>query len=226
MELKKFLKNLNINYKDIEIYKKAITHTSYINENNLDSSESYERLEFLGDAVLQKVVSKWLYENSTRAPGEMTLIRSKIVRKEALANIARELGLNEVLRIGKGENRNNLSDSVLEDSLESLLGALEEDLGHEITEKFIDNHISWRAGAIHLDDMKDFKTKLQELLQAERRSNVIYETKETEELNKDGKILFQSKVSFDGNVLGIGRGISKKKAETEAAREAYNKVVK
>jgi ribonuclease-3 len=74
--------------------------------------------------------------------------------------------------------------------------------------------------------MKDFKTKLQELLQAEKRSNVIYETKDIKETDAEGKLIFEASVSFDGNILGTGRGSSKKKAETEAARIAYEKVVK
>jgi ribonuclease-3 len=137
-----FLNKLNINYKDISIYEKAVTHLSYINENNLKDHDSYERLEFLGDAVLQKIVSKFLYENTTRLQGEMTLIRSKLVRKESLASIAREMGICQILRLGKGENRDNLSDSVLEDTLEAIIGAIEEDLGHKESEQFVNQYIS------------------------------------------------------------------------------------
>ena len=225
-KLSKFLNKLNINYKDLSIYEKAITHLSYINENNLKDHDSYERLEFLGDAVLQKIVSKFLYENTTTLPGEMTLIRSKLVKKESLASIARDMKLCKVLRLGKGEDRKNLSDSVLEDTLEALIGAVEEDLGHIASEKFVNEYISWRVGDISLDEMKDFKTKLQELLQAEKRSNVIYETKDIGKTDEEGKLIFESNVSFDGNILGTGFGSSKKKAETEAAKVAYKKVVK
>jgi ribonuclease-3 len=141
-KLAEFLNKLDIKFEDLSLYDKAMTHLSYINEHNLTDSDSYERLEFLGDAVLQKVVSKYLYNNSTRQPGEMTLLRSKLVRKESLASIARELGIHEVIKIGKGENREHLSDSVLEDALEALVGAIEADLGEKASSEFVDTNIS------------------------------------------------------------------------------------
>ena len=229
METKKieeFLRKQEIDFKDISHYIKALSHMSWINEHNLTIEDSYERLEFLGDAVIQRAVSRYLYDYSHRTPGEMTLLRSKIVKKESLANIGREIGLDKIILIGKGEDRNKLSDSVIEDSMEALVGAIEEDLGPTVSEKFVNDNISWRVGRVDLDEMKDFKTRLQELLQAEKRSNVVYETITTDKTDKEGRQIFKAIVTFDGVTLGEGEGVSKKKAETAAAEQAYNKMVK
>jgi len=97
---------------------------------NLEASDSYERLEFLGDAALQLAISEYLFEtHGDLSPGEMTLLRSKVVNKSALAKVARELKIQDVMLLGKGEKRQQLADSVMEDVLEAFIGAMYVDLG-------------------------------------------------------------------------------------------------
>jgi ribonuclease-3 len=141
-KIKVLLKKLNIKYENINYYVEAFSHLSYTNEHKSKNLSSYERLEFLGDAVLQKVSSEYLFRHSSRDPGEMTLIRSKLVRKESLAKIARELKLDKYILLGKGTLKETLSDSILEDVLEALIGAIELDLGHVASITFINNNIS------------------------------------------------------------------------------------
>lgn len=225
-DIKKFLGKLKVEFNSTEQFEVALTHMSWVNENNLEAKNSYERLEFLGDSVLGLAVSKWLFTHSVdKSPGDMTLLRSKVVNKQILAKISRELKLQKVLRLGKGENRENLSDSVMEDILEAFIGAVYMDSGFEKAEKFVNKHIAWRIANLKMEEVKDFKTKLQEHLQANNRSNVVYKTvKETK--SKDGSITFHVIVKFDGVILGEGQGESKKNAEKSAAAEAYSKLVR
>lgn len=224
-DIGKTLRKLKINFNSLNYYEAALTHMSWVNENNLEANNSYERLEFLGDSVLGLSISKWLFTNSVdKTPGEMTLLRSKVVNKQMLAKISRELKLHKVLKLGKGENRNQLSDSVMEDILEAFIGAIYMDLGFKSARKFVDDYVSWRIANLKMENAKDFKTKLQEHLQANNRSNVIYETVKEEKMN-NGSIIFHVVVKFDGVTLGQGSGVSKKKAEKSAASAAYSKLV-
>lgn len=221
----KFLEKQEIPYNSLEQYEIAMTHMSFVNEQNLEHRNSYERLEFLGDSVLGLAISKWLFIHSVnKTPGEMTLLRSKVVNKTALAKISRDLNLHKLLRLGKGENRSQLSDSVMEDIFEALVGAIYIDAGFPVAEAFIEKYVAYRIANIDMDDIKDYKTKLQEHLQANNRSNVEYKTIK-EEKKKDG-IIFHVEVLFDGVTLGKGSGVSKKKAQQDAAKSAYGKLVK
>lgn len=224
-ELKNFLKKNEIDFINIEPYVLAFTHMSYINEKKMNVLESYERLEFLGDAVLQLITAKYLYENfESKLPGDMTILRSNIVNKSSLSSISRKLKLNKVLRLGKGEQRNKLPDSLLEDVLESLIGAIYVDLGFKAAERFINKNISYLINEISEESMKDYKTKLQEHLQVPKRSSIIYKTI-SEKKNKDDKTEFESEIIFEGITIGRGKGFSKKKSEQEAAKKAYDKLV-
>ena len=131
VELGKFLEVMGIPYKDIHLFKEAFTHPSYTNENK---GKNYERLEFLGDSVLQYYVSKFIYEKYPNKPeGELTLLRSKLVREESLARFSRELGLGAQIFLGAGEEHNGGRDrnSVLADIFEAFIGAISEDCGIE-----------------------------------------------------------------------------------------------
>ena len=169
VELGKFLEVMGIPYKDIHLFKEAFTHPSYTNENK---GKNYERLEFLGDSVLQYYVSKFIYEKYPNKPeGELTLLRSKLVREESLARFSRELGLGAQIFLGAGEEHNGGRDrnSVLADIFEAFIGAISEDCGIEYVLKILDMTIYKHVEDVNYDDITDFKTKLQELIQADQR---------------------------------------------------------
>jgi len=223
MNLENFLTKQNIKFNNIEQYNVAFTHTSFVHEQK-EEVESYERLEFLGDAILGKIISGYLFNEMDMDPGDMTLLRSNIVNKKFLSMVGRELSLNEYMRLGKGENKDTLSDSVYEDVYESLIGAIYLDAGYEQTKEFIYQTIIPKINDIDLDDLKDYKTKLQELLQAEKGKSVTYKTINQERI--DNVLHFEAVAEFDDQVLGTGKGLSKKSAEKEAAKDAYKRVAK
>ena len=175
-KIKDFLERENIKYKKIEMYEIAFLHSSYTHETPWDD-ESYERIEFLGDSVLGKVVSEFLYINfPTYDQGDMTLMKHYVVNKKFLAEVGKKLGLAELMWLGAGEDRNNLSDSVYEDVFEALVGAIYLDAGADEVKKFIHKNITSKVKEIDIEDVKDPKTKLQELLQSEKRQSVTYDT--------------------------------------------------
>ena len=177
MELEKFLQVMEIPYHDIEIFKQAFTHTSYANENKLKNHD-YERLEFLGDAVLQYHVSRYLFDLYPTMPeGRLTKLRSKLVREESLARFARELDLGAYIYLGAGEinNGGRDRDSVLADIFEAFMGAICHDCGMKYVDMMLKKTIYRHINDVNYDDITDFKTKLQELIQADQRKTVTYE---------------------------------------------------
>lgn len=218
-QIKAFLKKENIKYKDLKQYELPFLHTSYTHETPWDD-ESYERLEFFGDSVLGGVVSKFLYLNFPQYDqGDMTLLKHFVVNKEFLAKVGRKLKLHELLWLGVGEDRYNLSDSVYEDVFEALVGAIYLDAGRKEASKFIHKHITSNLEHITLDDVKDPKTKLQEMLQVEKRMSVTYDTDKKPDEDK----LFTSRVIFGESIIGVGKGTSKKDAEKAAAKDAIER---
>mgnify|MGYP001779725342 FL=1 len=176
MELEKFLQVMEIPYHDIEIFKQAFTHTSYANENKLKNHD-YERLEFLGDAVLQYHVSRYLFDLYPTMPeGRLTKLRSKLVREESLARFARELDLGAYIYLGAGEinNGGRDRDSVLADIFEAFMGAICHDCGMKYVDMMLKKTIYRHINDVNYDDITDFKTKLQELIQADQRKTVTY----------------------------------------------------
>ncbi len=217
-----FLLKKNIQYKNIALYRKAFTHTSYVHETNDDSIDSYERLEFLGDAILGKTIAVYLYENySDLEPGDLSLMRSNIVCKSSLAKLGKRFELEKLAFFGRGEINKTPSDSIYEDMVESLIGAIYLDLGEEVTKKFIIKLFKPIIIAIDLNALKDFKTQLQEELQSEKRKTVKYRT--IEKNNDKNEKMFFSQVLLDNLVLGEGFSTSKKKAEQKAAQNALEK---
>ena len=226
MELEKFLQAMEIPYHDIEIFKQAFTHTSYANENKLKNHD-YERLEFLGDAVLQYHVSRYLFDLYPTMPeGRLTKLRSKLVREESLARFARELDLGAYIYLGAGEinNGGRDRDSVLADIFEAFMGAICHDCGMKYVDMMLKKTIYRHINDVNYDDITDFKTKLQELIQADQRKTVTYEL-----LSATGPSnypVFEMAVKMDDMILGTGIGSSKKRAEQQAAKDALNKLAK
>lgn len=225
MEIKFFLEEHNIKYRAIDNYILAFTHMSFVHESKIFFVESYERLEFLGDAVLGHIVSEYIYKNfSEMSEGELTLLRSNLVNKKNLGKIGRELNFEKYIKIGQGEQKDNLSDSVYEDIFESLVGAIYLDIGYRAVKKFVLKHIKAKIDTINFNNLKDFKTKLQEVLQSAKGKSVNYKLVKQKRI--DNVMHFWSNVIFDDQILGQGHGLSKKDAEQKAAKDAYNRMAK
>ena len=215
------LKKLGIETKHPEIYETALTHTSYANEHRV---ESYERLEYLGDAVLELIMSEYLYKNTNEVEGVMTKLRSHYVCENALYEYSRLLGYNEYLRLGHGEEESGgkYRKAIVADIFESMLGAMYLDQGLDFVKKFMNQHIIPVMKSDSLNFFDDYKSKLQELVQTDKKS-LEYEL--VSESGPAHKKEFTVVVKIDHVIYGTGTARSKKEAEQEAARDAINKSV-
>ena len=215
----KILEELGIIPNNISIYEKAFSHTSYANENNV---ESYERLEFLGDAVLELVISEYLYRNTERVEGEMTKLRSAYVCENANFEYAMELGLNEYLKLGHGEEENGgrTRKAIVADIFESFIGAMFLDQGLDVVKKFIYKVVIPKIEDKSLELFNDYKSVLQELVQTDKRS-LVYEV--VEESGPSHDKTFTVVVKIDDIIYGKGTAHSKKEAEQQAAHDALKK---
>ena len=203
-----------------ELIKRAFTHSSYVNENK--KGEDYERLEFLGDKVLDFLVSEYLYINEHLKEGEMTKLRANYVCENALYEYSKELGLNNYLRLGKGEEASGGRDrkAVVADIFEAFLAATyltyglskAKEIVYDVVIKAIENKEDYF--------LQDYKSLLQELLQADKQGA------EYEVIKEEGPAhirTFTTVVKIDGVVLGTGTAGSKKESEQEAAKDALSK---
>jgi ribonuclease-3 len=214
---------LGYKFQSAELAGLALTHRSYAAEHHLDIS--YERLEFLGDAVLQLVVTRHLYEQYERlAEGEMAKVRAAVVNQKTLATLARRLALGECILLGQGEETSGGrdKDSILADVVEALLGAIYLDGGYEPAADLILAMwvplISERASA---PGGRDYKTRLQEEL-AQRGLHPHYVISES---GPDHAKMFTAALWVDSELVGTGNGSSKKRAEQAAASDAWNALV-
>lgn len=213
----KVFKKLDINPTNMNLYTAAVTHSSFSNEN--PSYPDYERLEFLGDAVLEIIISDYLYKERKLEEGVMTRMRASYVCEEACATYAKELGLDVDIRVGSGEV---LNQTITADVFEAFVAALYLDQGFEFTKKFVLNIIT-KYIEEEVDFLHDYKSTLQELVQTEKKS-LVYEV-----INEEGPShnkTFTSIVKIDDIVMGKGIGNSKKASEQEAARDALSKQAK
>lgn len=215
-------KKFNLETDNKELYIRALTHTSYANENKC---ESYERLEYLGDAVLELVMSEYLYNKTDYPEGEMTKIRANYVCEEALYAYSLNLGLNEFLRLGVGEEESGgrMRKAIVADIFEAFIGAMFLDKGIEAPKKFIYDNV---IPIIEKDDMpflQDYKSTLQEAVQTNKKS-LEYEI--IDESGPAHNKTFTSIVKIDGRIYGKGTAHSKKEAEQKAAADALAKCVK
>ncbi len=213
----KIFKRLDINPTNINLYCNAVTHSSYTNEN--PSYPNYERLEFLGDAVLEIIISDYLYKERKLEEGLMTRMRSSYVCEEACACYAKELKLDEEIKIGSGES---INQTILADVFEAFVAALYLDQGFEFTKEFVLNIIV-KYIEKNIEFLHDYKSTLQELVQTVKKS-VVYEV--VEEKGPSHNKTFTSIVKVDGIIMGKGSAGSKKASEQEAAREALSKQAK
>lgn len=214
----KILEQLKINSNQENLYVQALTHTSYSNE-HLDC-ESYERLEFLGDAVLELIISDYLYNEKHLEEGTMTKMRASYVCEAACCTYAKKLGLDAYVCLGSGEVEANTT--ILADVFESFIGAMYLDQGIAFTKQFVMDVIKEYIDR-KVDFLHDYKSELQELVQTVRKS-VVYEI--IDEKGPAHNRLFTCQVRVDDIVMGSGTGSSKKAAEQEAAKEALKKQVR
>lgn len=225
-EIKNILKMpIEEKIKTTKFYQEAFTHKSYSNENHLDYS--YERLEFLGDAILSGHVTYFIWGHFLNmTEGEMTNLRSKAVREETLAAASLSLSLEKYLFLGHGEENTGGKQrvSILSDIFESFLAAVYIDLGHGAVNKILNLTLyEWILNNA-FDTMVDYKTKLQEYVQNEKRNPIIY--KLLEQSKKNNITFFVIGAYLDDILLGKGEGSTKKKAEQEAAKAALEKLSK
>ena len=217
-----FLKKYKIKTKQLELYKTAFTHTSYANE---EAEVSYERLEFLGDAVLELIVSEYLYKTTDFEEGVMTKMRAHYVNENALYEYAIHLKMNEDILLGKGEEEQGgkYRKAILADVFEAFLGALYLDQGLVGVKRFIYNNVIPLMKDPSIELFTDYKSLLQEQVQTDKRS---LEYVLTEEKGPSHKKEFTVIVKIDNIVYGQGTAHSKKQAEQEAAKDALNKSAK
>lgn len=221
-----YIKSLGIPYKDITLYIQALSHTSYAHECK-KPNQSYERLEFLGDAVLELFVSDYFYRNHAELnEGAMTKNRAAVVREESLVEYARALDLPKHMLLGKGEANSGGYDraAIIADSFEALLGAIYLDLGLEFTFSCANR---WIVPFIQSEQVlreRDFKTALQELIQGDGIHEIFYEI--ISETGPAHNKEFTASITLDEVVLGTGVGKTKKEAEQRAAQSALNILAK
>ena len=210
---------LGYRFRDPRLLEKALTHSSYANEGR-HGLESNERLEFLGDSVLGFVAAKYLFEKETGPEGELTKLRAAVVCEKALCSYSRELGLGDYLLLGKGERLTGGAErpSILADAFEAVIAAMFLDGGLEPVRGFVLRFVEKEATNQRKRHFKDYKTTLQEIVQQNPEEKLEYVL--TGESGPDHSKQFVVEVHLNSNVIGTGRGRSKKEAEQQAAREA------
>ena len=212
-------KEINYIFKDKELLKNALTHKSYAYENHIESNE---KLEFLGDSILEFLSSKYLYNNFPNlSEGEMTKVRATIVCEESLYEVAKKHNFSDFLLVGKSERQNNgnTRPAIMADSVEAVIAAIYFDSGLEEAEKFIIENLKEAANIASKNvGKKDYKTVLQEKLQENGEVHIEY--KIIKEDGPDHNKVFTAQVSFNNRILATGVGKTKKAAEMEAAKSA------
>ena len=218
MNLEQFEKNIGYNFNNKGLLKKSLTHTSYAYENKVDSNE---KLEYLGDSILEFVVSKYLYNNYTNlSEGEMTKVRANVVCEKSLFVIAKRHNFSDFLYLGKSERASkNSKEAIMADAVEALIAAIYLDSGLESAEKFIIDNLKdyIDESTKHVGD-KDYKTVLQEKLQVHGDVSIKYNV--IKELGPDHEKLFIVEVECNNKKLAEGMGKNKKQAEMDAAKNA------
>ncbi len=215
-ELITLQKNLGYKFKNISLLETAVTHSSYANEQS-GGVECNERLEFLGDSILGFVSAKYFFEKYNSPEGELTKHRAARVCESALCLFSKELGIGSALRLGKGEMRMGGRErpSILADAFEAVLAAVFLDGGLEEASKIVLRFIPRHD---ELDETKDYKTLLQEIIQRNREEHIEYVLADAS--GPDHAKVFSVEVHLNSNVIGRGTGRSKKLAEQHAAKEA------
>lgn len=218
---RRFLKDNGLKFKDEKLMQLALMHPSYSQEKH--ASYSNQRLEFLGDSVLNFVIAEYLYTNYTdKAEGELTKIRAKVVCEKALVNVARNINLGDYLLLGKGEEMSGgrKRKSILADTLEAVIGAIYLDQGFDVAKAYIIKHLDNSVKEAASGNYSDYKSRLQEYVQGKYGQNVCY--KIIDESGPAHAKSFVAGVYYENQLLTTGTGKSKKEAEQNAARKVLD----
>ena len=225
MDLSKLEENIGYKFNDINLLKKALTHTSYANEHHIESNE---KLEFLGDSILEFVSSKYIYNNyGFLKEGEMTKVRADVVCEKSLYKVALRHNFSDFLYLGKSQimSGDTKRPAILADSVEAVIAAIFFDSGIGQAENFIVENLKDEIKVASKNvGMKDYKTVLQEKFQVHGDVEIRYVI--LEEKGPDHDKTFVAQVSCDGKKLAVGEGKNKKTAEMDAAHKALIKLEK
>lgn len=217
-----YAESLGLEFNDAGYLRQALTHRSLVNEVGYTGQADNQRLEFLGDAVVDFVVAEWLFRRYPDAQeGELTSLRAEIVRTQGLAALAAEIDLGRVLRLGRGEAAGGGRERAanLCDAFEALVGAIFLDQGLEGARTFLQRFLERHAESIDgRRSAKDAKSQLQEYTQAAQHVTPVYRI--VAESGLEHAKTFQAQVEVAGEVWGVGEGRSKQEAEQDAARAA------
>jgi len=221
-QFEKFEESVGITFKDKDLLKKAFTHRSYLNENEAEGIQHNERLEFLGDAVLELVVTSYLYKTYPDNPeGDLTAYRSSLVNTISISEAATILNMNEYLLLSKGESKDTgkARQYILANAYEAIIGAIYLDQGYDVAQKFIALSLFDKLqGIIDKKLYKDAKSYVQELAQEHVSVTPTYEV--LNESGPDHDRDFEVGVYFGEELIARGKGKAKQEAEQEAARAA------
>jgi len=215
---------INYVFQNKVLLKTAITHRSYLHEKFKDPDITHhnERLEFLGDAVLELVVTEYLYSNLNQDEGVMTTLRASLVNYKIIGKIGQSLGLDTKINLSSSEKEElgRARLSIVADAVEAIIGAIHLDGGYKLSKTFIEKFVLVKLPEIlNKKTYKDYKTLLQELCQKKLKSTPKYKVIFTE--GKDHKKKFYVGVWINGQLYTKGEGKSKQEAETQAAKKAY-----
>lgn len=218
----------NIHFNDVSLLEEALTQANYINEHPNYTGNDYQRLEFLGDAVMQQSTAVYLFKRYPEwDEGRLTELRISMVQTRAFAALSRELHLDQYVQLGRGEELSGARnrDSLLEDLWEAFIGALFLDQGQDVVMYFLGEIMFNKIDEGFYDRFVDYKSKLQEHLQRHGSVKITY-TKLGERPVENNEQIFTVQVAVNGQVLATGEGKSTKEAEKVAARAAYQTLTK
>lgn len=223
--IQELLDKFNIKPHSLESYEEAFTHSSFNADANTKHRD-YERFEFLGDSVINMVVTEYAFKvHPEMGQGNLTKLKSMLVATKSLSQLALKYGLDQYIRVGNSfVAQISQSKHLLEDVFEAFIGAVYLDQGFEFTKKLLLDVFAKEIENFKMSEMTDYKSKLQEETQAEHRESVVYEV-----INETGPAhdrSFTVRVTFDGIELGVGTGSTKKQAEQNAAKQALEKRVR
>ena len=224
-DLSKLEKEIKVKFKDKNLILKAVTHRSFLNENKGYDLDHNERLEFLGDAILELIVTEYLYKNYPNPEGELTNWRASLVNRSSLAETAENLQVMEFMQMSRGEAKDKNPKSrqyILANALEAIIGAIYLDQGMEKTKIFIDENINKKLDNIlknklYIDPKSDFQEKAQEKVGITPVYRVLKSS------GPDHAKTFEVGVYLDKTLIAKGKGLSKQEAQTNAAKNALNK---
>ncbi len=219
--LEELEKKLSLDFRQKEILREALTHRSYLNENPSETRSHNERLEFLGDAVLELIVTEFLYRNYPNPEGELTNWRSALVNAQTMGRIAEVIGIGDFLYLSRGEEKDTgrARAAILANALEAIIGAIYLDQGYEAARNFITDHILAELPTIIKEGTwRDAKSLFQEIAQEKVGVTPTYDV--LAESGPDHAKRFRVGIYLDDNLVAEGEGESKQEAEQEAAKNA------